>query len=273
MAIISMSGSLIPSVTNLALINIPLNEAKVAFDRMYDFVSIEKEKEGGVNIIGQIQKVELENVSFRFSGRQILFSNVNMIMEKGTLTTLTGKSGSGKTTIGQILQKFYDWEDGKIIINGKENLNYISVSQWREKIGVVPQEIPIFNGNILFNIVLDEVSNIELLKDIISTYNFSAFIQNLPNGLETLVGEEGINLSGGQKQIIGLMRVLYKKAEFYILDEPTSALDKDSEQIIVNILKELKKTSILLLITHRLSSLVSLADKNYCLENNTVICA
>ncbi len=112
MAIIAMSGSLIPSVTTLALINIPLSEAKVAFDRMYDFVSIDKEQDKGIKI-NSIQKIELNNLSFRFPGRNLLINNVNLSLQKQSLTILVGESGSGKTTLSQILQKFYACDERK----------------------------------------------------------------------------------------------------------------------------------------------------------------
>ncbi len=158
-----------------------------------------------------------------------------------------------------------------IIVNNKYDLKEISTSNWRSKLGIIPQEIHIFNGNILYNIVLEETFDSDHLEKIIIKYNLSDFLQIFPNGLYTLVGEEGINLSGGQKQIIGLLRALYKDPQFYILDEPTSALDKKSEQLVVNILKELKKEAIVLLITHHLPNFNFLADNIYKLSSNKIV--
>jgi ATP-binding cassette subfamily B protein len=111
--------------------------------------------------------------------------------------------------------------------------------------------------------VLDENCNNELLQEIINQYSLTDFILNLPNGLMTLVGEEGVNLSGGQKQIIGLLRVLYRQPQLYILDEPTAALDKNTEKLVISILEKLKVNSIILLITHRLSLIDHIADATY----------
>jgi ATP-binding cassette, subfamily C, bacteriocin exporter len=270
MAIIGITGSLLPSIGNLALVFIPINEAKVAFDRMYDIISIEKETAEGVEI-NELHSIALMDISFRFAGRQPLFQNVNITLTKGTVTAIIGESGNGKTTLANILQKFYPWENGKIIVNGELELQNIAIESWRSKMGVIPQEVYIFNGNILHNIVMEENVDQELLQTIIAKYGFEEFIQSLPYGLMTLIGEEGINLSGGQKQIIGLLRVLYRQPLFYILDEPTASLDKNSEQIVVEILKKLREDSIILLITHRLSMIDSIANVVFELVNGTVI--
>jgi ATP-binding cassette subfamily B protein len=268
MAILGISGSLLPSIGNLALVFIPINEAKVAFDRMYDFISVEKEFEEGENI-DEINSIELKDISFCFAGRKPLFENVNLTLSKGTVTAIIGESGSGKTTLANILQKFYSWNHGQVIVNDKIELQNIAMQSWRSQMGVIPQEVHIFNGNVLYNIVLDENCNNELLQEIINQYNLTEFILNLPNGLMTLVGEEGVNLSGGQKQIIGLLRVLYRQPQLYILDEPTAALDKNTEKLVISILEKLKVNSIILLITHRLSLIDHIADATY--EMNKVL--
>lgn len=268
MAILGISGSLLPSIGNLALVFIPINEAKVAFDRMYDFISVEKELKEGENI-DELNSIELKDISFCFAGRKPLFENVNITLAKGTITAIIGESGSGKTTLANILQKFYSWNQGQIIVNNEHELQHISIESWRSKMGVIPQEVHIFNGNVLYNIVLDENCNNELLQEIINQYSLTDFILNLPNGLMTLVGEEGVNLSGGQKQVIGLLRVLYRQPHLYILDEPTAALDKNTEKLVISILEKLKVNSIILLITHRLSLIDHIADATY--EMNKVL--
>lgn len=268
MAILGISGSLLPSIGNLALVFIPINEARIAFDRMYDFISVEKESDVGDDI-DEINSIELKDISFCFAGRRPLFEGVNVTLAKGTITAIIGESGSGKTTLANILQKFYSWNQGQIIVNNINELQDISLPSWRGKMGVIPQDVHIFNGNVLYNIVLDEVCDTQLLKDIVNQYNLNDFILNLPNGLMTLVGEEGVNLSGGQKQIIGLLRVLYRQPQFYILDEPTAALDKNTEKLVISILAKLKVNSIILLITHRLSLIDHIADATY--EMNKVL--
>lgn len=262
MAILGISSSMLPSITNLALVFIPINEAKVAFSRMFEIISIEKEDEKGCEI-DSLERIKLIDVSFRFPGRKLLFEHLNITMTKGTITAIIGESGKGKSTLGNILQKFYFCESGEIIINERSKLSEIATQSWRNKIGVIPQEIHIFNGNVLYNIVLGENYNQELLEKIVTEYGLIDFVLNLPNGFMTLIGEEGINLSGGQKQIIGLLRVLYKQPQFYILDEPTSALDKKTEQIVADILQKIKKNSIILFIGHKLTFINDNADFVY----------
>lgn len=269
MAILGIVGSLLPSIANLALISIPINEAKIAFNRMFEFASIEKEKEDGIQI-DEIKSVSLTNLSFRFAGRSELFSNVNIAIEKGKLTAIVGESGSGKSTIGQILQRFYNFENGTITINNQYQLSEIELKSYRKLIGVVPQEINIFNGNVIDNILLGSNDSPANIIGFITEYGFDTYFNQLPQGLTTIVGEEGINLSGGQKQIIALARVLYKKPQLLILDEATSAMDRNTENFSMALLAKIKPNCAIFFISHRLNTLKKIADKIYVLENGTL---
>ncbi|SHG10554.1 ABC transporter [Flavobacterium segetis] len=269
MAILGIVGSLLPSIANLALISIPINEAKIAFNRMFEFTSIEKEKEEGVSI-DEIKSVSLTNLSFRFAGRSELFSNVNIKIEKGKLTAIVGESGSGKSTIGQILQRFYNFEKGTITVNNKYQLSKIELQSYRKLIGVVPQGIIIFNGNVIDNILLGATETTENIISFLTEYGFEAYFNQLPQGLATIVGEEGINLSWGQKQIIALARVLYKKPQFLILDEATSAMDRNTENFSMALLDKIKPNCAIFFISHRLNTLKKIADTIYVLENGTL---
>jgi ATP-binding cassette subfamily B protein len=265
MAILGIAGSLLPSITNLALISIPINEAKIAFNRMFEFTSIEKEKQGEIRV-NEFNSLEIKNLSFRFAGRSQLLKDVNISVKKGQLNAIVGESGSGKSTLGQILQKFYDFENGAIIINKKYNLNEISLTDWRNLVGVVPQEITIFNGNVLDNILLGKEETPENVLKFCKEYGFEAFITDLPQGYATILGEEGVNLSGGQKQIIALARVLYKKPALLILDEATAAMDRKTEKFCIELISKLKNEMGVLFISHRLETLKKYADTIYVLE-------
>lgn len=269
MAVLGIAGSLLPSIASLALISIPINEAKIAFDRMFEFASIEKEKEKGV-IISTLESIKINNLSFRFAGRSELLSNITIAIEKGKLTAIVGESGSGKSTIGQILQRFYRFENGEIIVNNQYNLSEIELESYRDMIGVIPQEITIFNGNVVDNILLGKEDNIENVLEFIQSYGFETYFNQLPQGLATLLGEEGINLSGGQKQIIALARALYKKPQFLILDEATAAMDRNTEQFTIDLLQKVKKDCIVFFISHRLNMLKNIADTIYILENKSI---
>ncbi|MFV8355607.1 peptidase domain-containing ABC transporter [Flavobacterium sp. XS1P32] len=269
MAVLGISGSLLPSIANLALISIPINEAKIAFNRMFEFASIEKENEDGATIT-TLEKIRINNLSFRFTGRSELFSNVNIEIAKGKLTAIVGESGSGKSTLGQILQRFYPFENGEIIVNNQYSLSEIELKTYRDLIGVIPQEITIFNGNVVDNILLGAAETPEHLMQFIQEYGFDFYFSQLPQGLATILGEEGINLSGGQKQLIALARALYKKPQFLILDEATAAMDRKTERFTTDLLQKIKKDCAVFFISHRLSMLKNIADTIYILENKTI---
>lgn len=269
MAILSISSSLLPSVASLALIAIPINEAKVAFNRMYDFVSIEKEKEGILNL-DQINSIELNNLSYRFAGRASVLKNISLIITKGEFIAIVGESGSGKSTLGKIIQRLYSEEKGSILINNAYELKDIKLESWRSRIGIIEQEIKVFNGNVIDNITMGDDFDLQELEEFLVDYGFDSFITKFPQGYNTIIGEEGVNLSGGQKQIIALARALYKKPDFLILDEFTSAMDRKTEQFSFELLHRIKKNISLIFITHRLNTLPNFADKIYVLEEGEI---
>lgn len=270
MAIIGISTSLLSSITSLALVSIPIQEAKVAFDRMFEYSSIKKEINEGYDI-QSIENITLKDVNFRFNGRSLLLENISLNLSKGNIVCLLGESGNGKTTFAEILQKNYFIESGQILINNNIELNNISITSWRKLVAVVPQNIQLFNGSVLENIILDEQINQDNLQKLILDYGFEKFLNSLPQNIMTIVGEEGINLSGGQKQIIGWMRALYHNPQFLILDEPTSSLDKENREFIYDLISKLKmENKIVFIISHYLEELDCISDKIYVLKNKHI---
>jgi ATP-binding cassette subfamily B protein len=268
-AILQLVGMLMASTSNLALVNIEIQEAKVAFNRMYEFTSIEEENKGNIPL-SEFNSLEIQNLSFRFAGRKELFKNINISVYKNKCIAIVGESGSGKSTLGQVLQKFYPFENGEILINNQYNLQNINTEDWRNIIGIIPQDITIFSGNVITNILLGKEDTLENIETFCNQYGFTDFINTLPQGFATILGEEGINLSGGQKQIIALMRVLYKKPQLLLLDEFTSAMDRKTEKFVLNLLKKLKSEITIIFISHRLHSLPQIADTIYVLENGVI---
>lgn len=268
MAIIGIASSLLGSITNLALASIPIQEARVAFDRMFEYSSLEKEKIEGEKIT-ELNSVKIKNLDFRFNGRSRLLNKISLKLEKGNIVCLLGESGSGKTTLTEILQKNYFPENGKIIVNDKTDLQNVSLEDWRNLISVVPQSIQLFNGNVLENIILDDKLDEQKLQTVVSL-GFDKFINSLPQGFMTLVGEEGINLSGGQKQLLGWMRALYHQPKFLILDEPTSSLDILNRNFIYNLIQELKKDCIIFIISHHSEDVAKIADEIFVLEKTQI---
>lgn len=267
MAILGMCSTLLPSTANLALVSIPINEAKIAFDRMFEFTGIEPEKNNEAIEITQFESLKVENILFRFAGRSPLFNNVSFEVNKGEIVAIMGENGSGKSTISQIIQKHYECENGNIIVNQTDSLKDISFNSWRKIVSVVPQQIHIFNATVIENIAFDDAATkTQEVVNFLNEYGFGAFIDSLPQSYITLVGEEGINLSGGQKQMIALARALYHQPQLLILDEATAAMDRQSEQFVLRLLLQLKAKMGIIFITHRLYVLRSFCNRIYILE-------
>lgn len=269
MAILGIAGSLLPSVASLALITIPINEAKVAFNRMYEYASMNKEQKGTVEI-SDFNSLEIKNLTFRFAGRSQILKDINISISKNECVAIVGESGSGKSTLAQILQNFYPFENGTIIVNNKTNLSEVKTKSWRNILGVVPQDVTIFGGNVINNLLLGKEDTPENVIKFCQDYGFEEFIKSLPQGYTTILGEEGINLSGGQKQVIALMRALYKKPKVLLLDEFTSAMDRKTEHFVLEMLNSLKSELTIIFISHRLHSLPKIADRIYVLENGII---
>lgn len=273
MAVISITGTLFSTIASLALVMIPVNEARVAFDRMYEIVDAKDDEETfSEEHIDNAPAglLELNGIAFRFVGRKRILENVSFACAKGTVTSIVGESGCGKSTLCQILQRFYTPEEGFIALDGK-NINDIPINQWRSMISIVPQEIFIYNGTVLENICFGEIpKDLNEVIAFLRKYGFDAFINEMPNGLATLVGEEGINLSGGQKQLIAFARALYRPGKIFILDEMTAAMDRRTEKHICKILSELKRDHIIVFVTHRLETAKLLSDQIVVMENGHI---
>jgi ATP-binding cassette subfamily B protein len=272
-AILQMVGMVMVSAGQLAMVNIQIQEAKVAFDRMFEFTNIEseydREAEKPKARIQELTELRVEHLAFRFPGRRRLLEDISFTVEKGEWIAILGESGCGKSTLLQILQKFYVAEAGKIKANGID-LDLVAFDNWRTLLGVVSQEIKLFNGTVLDNILLgDSVEAPEQLDRFFQSYGFDPYFQSLPNGYATIVGEGGVNLSGGQKQILALARALYRKPQFLLLDEPTAALDRNTEAFVLNLLTQLKPTTAVVTMTHRLKT-ARRADRIYLIEGGAI---
>ena len=272
MALLSMCTTIIPSVVNLALLVIPINEAKIAFNRMFEFTSIKPEDNGGLNTINIFNSFEMKNVSFRYAGQTLLLQKIQFKINKGEIVTIQGENGSGKSSLIQIIQKYYIHESGDIIINDVIPLTQVSIDSWHTILGVVPQNSYIFNGNVLYNIGFDDATlNPQKIIDFLEEHLFIQFIQQLPNSYNTLVGEAGINLSGGQKQLIALARVLYHQPQLLILDEATANMSNQMEEFVIQVLLKLKPTMGIIFISHKNEIILPYCSKNYFLQNGKIV--
>lgn len=273
LAILSISSNILPSVLSLALIAIPVNEANVAMSRMFEFSQIDPEDLATRNSGDEIrfEKIELKNISFRFPGRKLLLENVNVSMGKGLIISLVGESGGGKSTLINIIMRFYEAEGGKIIINENIEAGEIPMKIWRSGIGIIPQEIHIFNGTILQNLLSDYTEDkIKELLLLIREYGLESYFDSFPSGLMTLVGEEGLNLSGGQKQIIAFVRAIFRNPDFLLIDEGTSDMDTGTEKIIINLILRLKSKMGILMVSHKINLIKKISDMIFVMENGTM---
>jgi ABC-type bacteriocin/lantibiotic exporter with double-glycine peptidase domain len=242
---------------------------------MYEFASVEPESNINSAVENDewtniFEKLEIKNLSFRFPGRAQLLQNVNLTVDKGKLIALTGESGCGKSTILQILQRFYLQETGSIFINGTFNLSHISVKSWRKIIAVVPQDVKLFNCSIIENICLsNNEEDWKLVGELCQHHGLLDYFNQFPQGLFTKVGEDGLSLSGGQKQIVALLRALFTKPQLLLLDEATAALDPKTESFILQLLIKLKAHIGILLVKHK-ESTAKIADEIYGVENGQV---
>ena len=260
-------------VSELVGMNKVIQDAIIAADRLFEIMDLEQEEQGKKvelrkELVGDIS---FNDVHFRYGSRVDVFKGLNLIIPKGKVTAFVGESGSGKTTLINILQKMYPINSGQITI-GDLNIAHIDTQSLRDVISVVPQKIDLFAGNVIDNIAVGRFEpNMEKIITICKKLGILSFIEELPNGFETYLGENGASLSGGQKQRIAIARALYKDPEILILDEATSSLDSASEQYVqqtLNYLRESNKTVIL--IAHRLST-VFRADKICVLEKGRLV--
>ena len=200
------------------------------------------------------QNIIFNNVDFSYGDKKI-FKNLNLIINKGDFIGVAGQTGSGKTTLIKLLFRFYEINDGTITFDN-QNINDIHIQSLRSKIGLVNQEIFLFDGTIRENITYpNNEINENLLMKVSQSSQCLEFIEKLPEGFDTMIGERGQKLSVGQKQRIGIARALYKKPDILIFDEATSAVDNETEYLIQKALKEISKHCTTIVIAHRLSTI------------------
>jgi len=220
---------------------------------------------------GLKEGIELENVSFAYNPDKLVLKNINLSICKGETIALVGSSGAGKTTLADLIPRFYDpTGHGQITIDGI-NLKAFDINTVRRKMAIVSQDTFIFNASVRNNIAygLPDVSDYEILEAARSANAFE-FIQNLPQGLDTPLGERGTLLSGGQRQRIAIARALLRNPEILILDEATSALDSISERLIQDAIEKLSVGRTVIAIAHRLSTIMR-ADKVVVMQAGEIV--
>ena len=260
MSFYALVGYFTGPVSSLIGMNKTIQNAKIAADRLFEIMDLERDDdmEHPVELHpGLLGDITFRDVSFSYGTRVDVFDGFNLSLKKGQLTAIIGESGSGKSTIAALVQGIYPLNKGQISI-GDVNIRYASPESLRRVVGIVPQNLELFAGSVIENIAVGELApDMERLLKICRQLNMLSFIDKLPNGLATYIGEHGATLSGGQRQRLAIARALYRQPEILVMDEATSNLDSESEQVVQAVIGQLVaegKTAVL--IAHRLSTVV-----------------
>ncbi len=260
-------------IRSLATINMVIYEGAAAAERVFGVIDTKlnvKEVEGSNKLKIDKANIEFKDVSFTYpQTNKHAIKDVNISIKGGEIVALVGQSGAGKSTIMNLLPRFYDPEKGQVNIDG-QNISSISLHSLRENISLVSQDIILFDDTVHANIAY---ANLNASKtEIDNACKFAAakeFIEDLPKSYDTIIGENGVKLSGGQKQRISIARAILKDSPIILLDEATSSLDADSEEKVQNAIMHLTKNKTTLVIAHRLSTIIR-ADKIIVLDNGQV---
>ena len=237
---------------------IQVQSALLALDRIYDLLDYESYENGkheGNTVIKEIKKdIEFQHVYFSYDGVHDVLKDVSFKINVGQKVALVGNSGGGKTTVCSLITRLYEIKSGKILIDDIDIHEY-TLESLRHQVAFVFQDNFLFAGTIRQNILFgkEDATEEEIQLALKSAY-LDEFVQSLPNGLDTEIGERGVTLSGGQKQRLAIARAIIRNAPLVILDEATSALDNRSEKVVQKALDELMKGRTTLVIAHRLST-------------------
>ena len=248
-------------------------QGEASCDRLFELLAIRsnvQEKSDAIPLPPAKGKVDYQNVSFAYIPEKPVLNNLNLTVKPGEMVALVGASGAGKTTLVNLLPRFYDPQAGKILIDGV-NIQDVTLSSLRRQIGIVPQEVILFSGtlaqNIAFGRVYYDLKEVQIAAEVA---NIHQFISQLPEGYQTIVGERGVNLSGGQRQRIAIARAVLLNPRILILDEATSALDSESEALVQEALERLTHNKTVFVIAHRLAT-VRRADRILVVEGGKIV--
>ena len=265
--------NIMPIISTLLQTNISINNFIPSYEQLLLLrkrANEHKEIEGNIIFKELFEGVRLENVCFSYVDNKTIISNLDLFIAKGKVTAIVGESGSGKSTITDLVLGLQIPNQGLVNIDGISLNNYDQKS-FRKRVGYVPQEIILFNSSVRDNLLWSNSSSSE--EDIwrsLEAANAALFVKDLPQGLDTIVGDRGTRMSGGQRQRIALARALLRKPELIILDEATSALDDESERLIKESIEGLSANTSILIVAHRLSTIKN-ADQVYVMKKGRVI--
>ena len=260
-------------IRSLASINIVVNQGFSAAKRIFEIIDTKisiREDENSKNLTIKDASISFKNINFSYpSSDQHAVKNLNLVIKGGSTAALVGHSGAGKSTIFNLLPRFYDPQIGTILIDD-QNIGKVSLQSLRKNISLVSQDITLFDDTVMANIAY---ANLNASKEeVMEAAKLAAaedFVNNLPNKLETVIGENGVRLSGGQKQRLSIARALLKNSPIILLDEATSSLDAESENQVQRAISNLTKNKTTIIIAHRLSTIMN-ADTIFVLSNGEI---
>ena len=245
-------------VRDLSQVNSSIQRGLAAAEGIFDLLDQPAEADLGTKTLQNVNgDIQLKNLNFRYlPDGPLVLKNINLHIPAGKTVAFVGKSGSGKTTLISLLGRFYDVNQGEILLEGV-NIHDLKLKNLREQFAMVSQHVSLFDDTIYHNVAFGDKENApeeDVIKALKAAHAWE-FVERLPQGLQTMVGENGFNLSGGQRQRVAIARAILKNAPILILDEATSALDNESERAVQEALEDLRKDRTILIIAHRLSTI------------------
>ncbi|MCP9451507.1 MAG: ABC transporter ATP-binding protein/permease [Nitrospira sp.] len=276
-AFILFAGILIGPFSSAARVFGQVKEAQGAMQRVFEILDVEpavQDLPGAEPLSAVVGHVQFEQVSFAYDPRVPVLSHLSFEAKPGDVIALVGPTGAGKTTVINLLHRFYDPTHGRILIDGRD-LRQVTLESWYRQLALVPQETILFGGTILDNVRYgNPAASEQEIERACKAAHAHEFISSLPDGYHTVVGEKGINLSGGQRQRLAIARAILKNPRLLLLDEATSSLDSESERLVQEALERLMQGRTTFIVAHRLSTVqhatrILVLDKGRLVEEGT----
>jgi len=265
---------LMPPVKELSSVNNRIQESSAAAERIFEILDTEpkiKNAESPVTVNSFKESITFKDVSFHYDDSdELILDRINLEVKRGTINAIVGSSGAGKTTMVDLLPRFYDPTSGKILLDGID-IKEIRIEDLRRLMGIVTQETVLFNESVIRNIAYGlENCDKEKVIEAAKAANAHNFILELPKGYDTIIGEKGTKLSGGQRQRLSIARALLKNPPIMILDEATSSLDNESEVLVQEAIERLMQDRTTFVIAHRLSTIRN-SDRIIVLDKGKIV--
>ena len=259
------------SLKQLSGVNVTIQRGIIAAGMLFEILDSEPEKDEGAIVKDNVEgNIHIDNVSFKYpTTDHLVLKNISLNIKKGEMVALVGRSGSGKSTLVSLLYRVYDVDNGSIQIDGVDIKDY-QLTNLRQHIAVVNQQVTLFDGTIKNNIAYGAEYSDEAIIEAAKKAHALEFIEKTPNGMDSMVGDNGLKFSGGQRQRLAIARAFLKNAPILIMDEATSALDNESEHVIKEALESVVENRTTIVIAHRLSTVMK-ADRIIVMDNGEII--